>query len=271
VSHVLDGGVHAVFPVGETSEFHALDEGEKERTISIVVDEVKGRVPVYAGTGAASTRQVIRETKAAKRAGASGVVIITPFVIKLSQEELYAHYADIAASTDLPIILYENQPATGNHLEAETVGRLARIENIVSIKDSSWSIDLTSEYVEVTKGENFAVLSGIDTLFYSALAVGATGTIMAFSNLAPRIAVEIYDAFMAGDHKRALAAQTRLSKLRPIFTLGEFHAAMKAAGTLLGLEVGNARKPIAPFPAEKTAVLRKALEEMGLLTAQPAR
>src|SRR5205823_3668124 len=148
IDHLLAGGVHGIFVLGTNSEFYALDEREKQEVIATAVEHVRGRAPVYAGTGAESTREVIRLTRMAEREGVQGVSIITPYFILPNQQEIYDHYRRIAETTSLPVILYNN-PATcgGLKIDVDTVARLAQIPNIRGVKDSSGDLQNTMEYI----------------------------------------------------------------------------------------------------------------------------
>jgi 4-hydroxy-tetrahydrodipicolinate synthase len=146
-----------------------------------------------------------------------------------------------------------------------TVLELAQVDNIIGIKDSSGDMSLAGEYIRLTRGMNFHVLMGRDTLIYAALCYGAAGSICATGNVDPRVPVEIYEAFIAGDHKRALDAQYRLAPLRMAFGLGTFPVVVKEALTMIGIEAGEAVRPISPMTAENREKLRKVLADMGML------
>ena len=265
-NHLIDGGVHGLFPVGSQGEFFALTFEQKKETIRIVVDETRGRVPVYAGTGAVTTREAIETTKMAQDWGASAVSVITPYFLVPSQKELIAHYTAIAkACPDLPILLYSNPERTQVPFPTATVLELAAVDNIVGIKDSSGDMSLTGEYIRLTRGMNFHVLMGRDTLIYAALCYGAAGSICATGNVDPRVPVEIYEAFLVGDHKRALDAQFRLAPLRIAFGLGTFPGVIKEALTMMGIDAGPAILPVGPLTPENREKLRKVLAEMGML------
>src|SRR5512136_544676 len=170
-NYLIDGGVHGLFPVGSQGEFYALTFDEKKKAIETVVEETRGRVPVYAGTGAITTREAIALTKMAEGAGVSAVSVLTPFFIRPNEEELFEHYSAIAKATRLPVLLYNNPQRTGVNISAEFVARASRVENVVGIKDSSGDLTLTSEYIRRT-GEKFSVLAGRDTLIYGTLCYG---------------------------------------------------------------------------------------------------
>jgi 4-hydroxy-tetrahydrodipicolinate synthase len=265
-NHLIDGGVHGLFPVGSQGEFFSLTFEQKKEAIRIVIDETKGRIPVYAGTGAVTTREAIETTKMAEDLGVAAVSVITPYFLVPSQKELIAHYTAIAkACPNLPILLYSNPDRTQVPFPVSTVLELAAVDNIIGIKDSSGDMSITGEFIRLTRGMNFHVLMGRDTLIYAALCYGAKGSICATANVDPRVPVEIYEAFMAGDHKRALDAQYRLAPLRIAFGLGTFPVVVKEALTLIGIDAGPAVPPVGPMTPESREKLRKVLADMGLI------
>lgn len=265
-NHLIDGGVHGLFPVGSQGEFFSLTFEQKKEAIRIVVDETRDQVPVYAGTGAVTTREAIETTKMAQDLGVSAVSAITPYFLVPSQRELITHYTAIAkACPNLPILLYSNPDRTQVPFPTSTVLELAAVENIVGIKDSSGDMSLTAEYIRLTRGMDFHVLMGRDTLIYAALCYGAKGSICATGNVDPRVPVEIYEAFLAGDHQRALEAQYRLAPLRIAFGLGTFPVVIKEALNMIGIEAGPAVPPVGPMTWENREKLRKILVEMGLI------
>jgi len=263
-NHLIDGGVHGLFPVGSQGEFYALTFEEKKRTIEVVVEEARGRVPVYAGTGAITTREAISLTKMAESAGASAVSVVTPFFIRPTEAELMEYYVAIAKATRLPILLYNNVARTGVNISADFVVRASKVDNIVGVKDSSGDMTLTAEYIR-RAGETFSVLAGRDTLIYGTLCYGGKGAIAATANVAPKMIVEIYEAFKAGDMKRSLDAQFRLAPLRLAFDLGTFPVVIKEALTLIGIEAGPGIAPVGAMKPEARAELKDVLKNMGLL------
>ena len=238
---------HGLFPVGSQGEFFSLTFEQKKEAIRIVIAETRGRVPVYAGTGAVTTREAIETTKMAQDWGVSAVSVITPYFLVPSQKELIEHYKAIAkACPDLPILLYSNPDRTQVPFPISTVLELAAVDNIIGIKDSSGDMSMTGEYIRLTRGMNFHVLMGRDTLIYAALCYGAKGSICATANVDPRVPVEIYEAFIAGDHKRALDAQFRLAPLRVAFGLGTFPVVVKEALSMIGIDAGPGIRPSVP-------------------------
>jgi len=265
-NYLIEGGVHGLFAVGSQGEFWALDADEKRQVFEIVIDETRGRVPVYAGTGAVTTREAIQLTQIAEEVGADAVSVLTPFFLSLNQDELVDFYTEIADSTSLPVILYNNPGRTGINISVETVVKLARdVDNIISIKDSSGDLQLSAEYIRRT-GDDFHVLMGRDTLIYGGLLYGAAGSIAASANVKPSLLVEIYDAFMEGDLKRSLEAQRALAPLRIAFGLGTFPSVVKEAVTMIGIDVGRCRAPVGRLAPDKLRQLNDVLVGMGMKT-----
>jgi len=265
IDHLIESGVHGIFVLGTNSEFYALDEAEKQAVIATAVEHVRGRVPVYAGTGAETTREAVRLTKMAEREGVQGVSVITPYFVAPSQQEIFDHYRRIAENTALPVVLYNNPGTCGGvKIDVDTVARLAEVPNIAGIKDSSGDLQNTNEMVRAVP-ERFSVLMGRDTLIYPALIFGAKGAVPATGNIAPRILVEIYESFVRGDHAAAKAAQLRLNPIRLSLTLGTAPGGVKAALALMGMPIGPCRAPVGPLPADKSQKMRAILEGAGLM------
>ncbi len=265
LDHLIQKGVHGLFVLGTNSEFYALDEHEKQEIIATAVEHVGKRVPVFAGTGAETSREAVRLTKMAEREGADGVSVITPYFISPTQPEVFDHYRRIAECTSLPVILYNNPSTCGGlKIDVNTVARLAQVPNIVGIKDSSGDLQNTNEYVRVVP-LRFSVMQGRDTLIYPSLIFGARGAVPASANVAPELAVEIFEAFERGDHETAKSAQLRLNPIRLSLNLGTAPGGVKAALDLLGMSLGPSRAPIAPLSPDKKEKMRAALEQAGLL------
>lgn len=266
VNHLIAEGVHGLFPLGTTGEFYAFNNEEAKRILEIVIEETAGRVPVYAGANHITTRGVIEFIKIAEQVGADAVSVLTPMFVSQTQQEVYAHYKTIAESTDLPIIVYNNKPKTNVTVTPETIAKLAEIENIVGVKDSTGDMTNTEEYIRLTRGnDNFGVLMGRDTLIYAGLCYGTVGAIASCANVAPRIAADIYDKYVAGDLEGALEAQFKLAPLRIACSMGTFPAVIKEGLAMQGFEVGKCLEPIAEITENEKEKLRKVLKDMGLL------
>jgi 4-hydroxy-tetrahydrodipicolinate synthase len=266
LDHLIASGVHGIFVLGTNSEFYALDEREKQEVVATAVAHVNKRVPVYAGTGAETTREVVRLTKMAEREGADGVSVITPYFISPTQQEIYDHYRRVAEHTSLPVILYNNPGTCGGvKIDVETVARLATVPNVLAVKDSSGDLQNTVEFIRVVP-ERFAVLMGRDTLIFPALVMGARGSVPATGNVAPALLAEIYNAFQRGDLAASKAAQQRLNPLRLALGLCTAPGGVKAALQMLGTPIGPCRSPVAGLSPEKLPKMRAALEAAGLLS-----
>ena len=266
VEHVIGAGVHGVLALGSQGEAFALSDDERAAALDAILAAVNGRVPVIAGTGAITTREAIALTQQAQRAGADAVAIVTPFYISPSQDELYAHYAEIAAAVTIPILGYSNPARTGGvRLLPETLGRLARdIKHFIGVKDSGGDLGETSAILRACPSD-FRVLVGSDALIVDALGSGADGAIGLGMNVAPALAVSVYDAYQAGDFPRARELQQRLTALRTgLIGLASYPAPVKAALDMIGIPAGPPRQPIQPVSASRQEELRALLRAAGL-------
>lgn len=262
VNRLIKAGVHGLFPFGTNGEGYILNEKEKEQVLSIVIDETKGRVPVYAGTGCISTKDTIRQSKMAEALGADVLSIITPSFAAASQEELYEHYKAVALAVDTPIVLYNIPARTGNALAPATVAKLSKIENIIGAKDSSGNFDNMLQYIEQTRDNgSFAVLSGNDSLILWNLLAGGTGGIAGCANVFPEVMVSIYEYFKAGKMEEARKAQDSIRSFRGCFKYGNPNTIVKTAVRLLGFPVGKCRAPFNQVSKEGIEAIKKVLEE----------
>lgn len=210
VNYLIKGGVHGLFPLGSTGEWYGLSFDQKREILETVMEANNKRVPVYAGTGATTTKETIHLTKLATEIGVDALSVITPVFISPNEQELFNHYQAIASSTDLPIILYNNPGRTGINLSVDLVVKLSKIDNIIGIKDSRGDMTQGAEYIRRTD-DNFAVLAGRDTLIYGFLAYGGKGAIAATANIVPQIVVKIYEEYQKGNYQEALKAQFQLA------------------------------------------------------------
>jgi len=266
LNYLIDNGVHGLFVVGTTGEFYGLTPEEKREIYTVAVEETGGRVPVYAGTNGITTRETVMLTQIAEECRADAVSVLTPMFLSPNQNELTDHYTTVAKNTSLPVILYNNPPKTGVSLSPATVEKLAEINNIAGIKDSSGDMTVGAEFIRLTRHlDDFSVLMGRDTLIYGGLCYGAAGSIAACANVAPGLCADIYEKFIAGDLKGSLEDQFRLAPLRLAFTLGTFPAVIKESLTLLGIDAGPCMPPAGPMTIDERSRLRKVLTEMGLI------
>ena len=217
VERLLQGGAHGIFPLGTNGEAYALSFQEKEEVLATVIDQVKGRVPVYAGTGCITTAETIRMSKRAAALGADALSILPPSFALASQKELYDHYTAVAKAVNLPIILYNIPARTGNKLLPETVQALCRdVDNIVGAKDSSGDIENLKAYIRLTRdlGKDVRILAGNDGAILTCLKEGGAGGIAGRANIWPATVASIYDRFVAGDPEGAQAAQDAIAILQ---------------------------------------------------------
>ncbi|WP_294663771.1 4-hydroxy-tetrahydrodipicolinate synthase [Fusobacterium varium] len=261
VNHQIESGIHALFPLGTNGEAYILSREEKEQVLKIVVDEAKGRVPVYGGTGCVSTKETIELSLKAKEIGIDVLSIITPSFAAASQDELYEHYKEVAEAVDLPIVLYNIPARTGNALAPATVEKLSKIPNIVGVKDSSGNFDNMLQYIEKTRyRKDFAVLSGNDSLILWCLLAGGRGGIAGCANVFPSTMASIYDTFVAGDLEKAREIQDSIRSFRDCFKFGNPNTIVKTAVSLLGYPVGKCRKPFCQVPEAGIEAIKKVLE-----------
>lgn len=265
VERLLAGGVHGIFPVGTNGEAYILSEKEKEGILETVIGQVQGRVPVYAGTGCVSTAETIRLSKTAQRLGADALSVVTPYFAAASQKELYDHYTAVAKAVDLPIILYNIPPRTGNKLLPETVQKLCRdVDNIVGAKDSSGDIENLKAYIRLTKelDKEVAILAGNDGAILTCLKEGGRGGIAGRANIWPNALASIYNRFTAGDLEGAQQAQDAIAALQAVFKFGNPNTIIKKAVALLGYPVGDCRRPFCHVPEEGIEALKQVLADV---------
>lgn len=246
VGNMIEAGCHGIFVLGSNGEFFSLTEEEKLRIATIAVDEANGRVPVYAGTGGNSTKETIGLTKKMEKIGVTAVSVITPYFVKLTQDELQNHFELIAEAVEIPIILYNIPGMTGNPISPATVKELAKIPNIVAIKDSSGNFDNVLKCLEA-QSDDFTVLVGTDSLILPTLMAGGGGAIAATANFLPKVVVSIYDKWKSGDLEGAELEQRKLRAIRNAFPKGTLPSVLKEALNGIGLEVGPPRLPVKPL------------------------
>lgn len=266
VDFLIDNGVDGLFPMGTTGEFYAVSDEDYRLVLETVKDQAAGRVPIYAGTSHITTRGTIRMAQIAQEVGVDAVSVLTPMFISQTQDELYAFYKTVAENTDLPIVMYNNKPKTNVTIAPETVRRLAKIPNIVAVKDSTGDFTNTMEYLRLTRdAADFQVLLGRDTLIYAGMCCGCAGSIASCANVAPRVACDIYDKYVAGDRDGALEAQMKLNPLRLACNMGTFPAVIKEGLVMQGIPVGKCLEPIAELRPEEKDILRQVLRDMDLI------
>jgi len=264
VNRCIELGVHGVVPCGTTGEFVNLTTEEKKHVIKVVVDEVNGRVPVVAGTGASGTEQALEMTKYAKDVGAEAALIVTPFYLKPADRGIYEHYDTIASQVDLPIILYNIPQCTGLPLPWQMVEDLAQIPNIVGVKDSSGQLSFILAVLEKVR-DKIKVLCGHDEVVVAALAAGCSGAILASANVIPDVWVQIYNHVKKGELENAQELQYKVQKIARIIA-GSGAVGTKEALNMMKIKVGPVRKPLSvggELTYEAKEELRLDLEKIG--------
>ncbi|MBR2603291.1 MAG: dihydrodipicolinate synthase family protein, partial [Clostridia bacterium] len=227
---------------------------------------VAGRMQIYAGANHITTKGAIKIARAVEQVGGiDALSVLTPMFVSQTQEEVYTYYKAIAAETSLPIIIYNNKPKTNVGVDPATIAKLAEVDNIVAAKDSTGDMTNAEEYIRLTRGMDFSVMMGRDTLILAGLHYGASGAIASCANVAPRIAVDIYEKFQAKDYAGALEAQFQLSALRVATNMGSFPVTLKEALKLIGHDCGDCVPPILPLHDDQRENLRKVLIGMGLI------
>ena len=260
----LANGTSAIVPCGSTGESATLTHQEHIDVLSLVVKFVKGRVPVIAGTGSNSTAEAIALTRAAKEAGASAALLISPYYNKPTQEGIYRHYKAVAEAASLPLIVYNIPGRTASKIDAATVARLAELEHIVGLKEATGSLDEVQEVIRLC-GDRIELYSGDDSLTLPILAVGGVGAISVLANILPRETADLVAACLRGDLASARRLHYRVLPLIRVLTLETNPIPIKAALSMMGYCRDELRPPLLPMSDAPRATLRAALRQMGLL------
>jgi 4-hydroxy-tetrahydrodipicolinate synthase len=260
VRRQLAAGAHGIFCLGTNGEFYSLTHEEKHAVMETVVDEVKGLRPVVAGVGCITTRETVVLAREVERIGVDAISVIVPYFVGVSQDQLYRHYRRVAESVSIPLLIYNIPMRTGNNIELDTVGRLAEVENIIGIKDSTGMIESVQQLIRETD-DDFSVFVGTDSLILDTLVAGGAGAVSGCANVFPEIMVRIYDSWRAGDIADARRVQGMVDPIRSTFKLGNPNSIVKRAVNLLGYPVGPAREPVNIDSPDIDAAIKKALED----------
>lgn len=268
VEYVIRGGVSGILAFGSNGEFYVVEEDEMQRGLQIMVDQAAGRVPVYFGIGAISTKKCVRLAKMAAANGAAAVSVLQPMFLKPTEEELFRHFQTIAqAVPETPVLLYNNPGRVGYTLSGNLVERLAhQVPNIVGMKDTSGDMTQTGEFIRRTRDVGFKVFGGKDTLLYASLCHGAVGGVCTAANFIPELITDVYNKFVAGDWKGSLEAQFKLNPVRLSMDGASFPVAAKDMANLRGRKVGLPYTPNLPTPEGPVLQkIRTEMEKAGLL------
>jgi 4-hydroxy-tetrahydrodipicolinate synthase len=259
----VEQGTDCLAPTGTTGESPTLDHDEHERVVSRVVEFANRRIKVMAGTGSNSTREAIRLTKAARKAGADGALMVGPYYNKPTQEGYYQHFKAVAESVDLPIVLYNIPGRTASNMLPETIARLAEFPTIVAIKEATGLMDQASQIAALC---NLTILSGDDSLTLPLLSIGGRGVVSVVGNVVPRDIKALLSAFDNGKFAEAQDWHRKLFPLcRDMLGVATNPIPVKAALKLLGRDTGELRLPLIPLDTAGEGRVRQTLREYGLL------
>lgn len=272
VRRQIDEGIAGLSPVGTTGEGATLEPDEHQRVVEIVVEEARQAsrlVPVIAGAGTNSTKKTIDLSRRCRDAGADALLLVTPYYNKPPQAGMAAHFRAVAEAVDLPIVMYDVPGRTGVHLAADTVLELAHEEPFVAVKDASARLDETSRILR-DRPEDFAVLSGEDSLTLPIIALGGDGVICVVSNEAPALMTDLVEAALSGDRERAASLHARLFPLMQANFVETNPLPVKWALHRMGLIEPHVRMPLVQLSDRGRSVVEECLEELGLLAGAAA-
>ena len=259
-------GTDGLVPVGTTGESPTLSHDEHHKVVDLCIDQAKGRVPVIAGAGSNSTAEAIDLARHAEKAGATAVLVVTPYYNKPTQDGLYRHYMAINDAINIPIIIYNIPGRSVIDMSVDTMAKLAKLKNIAGVKDATAKLDRVSLQRQEC-GEDFIQLSGEDGTALGFNAHGGHGCISVTSNVAPRLCAEFQDACLAGDYAKALKIQDRLMPLHVALFVESNPAPAKYALSLLGKCSDHCRLPLAPIQESTKRTVREAMVHAGLINA----
>ena len=259
----LAGGIDAIVPIGTTGESPTLTPDEHKQVIERIVQAVSGQVPVIAGAGSNSTAEAIEYTEYSKKVGADATLQVGPYYNKPTQEGFYQHFKAIAEEVDLPMVLYNIPGRCGAGMTPETIARLAEIENIVAVKEATGSLDQASE---IAARCDITIISGDDSLTLPLASVGGKGVISVVANIVPTDVKAMTDLILEGDLVSARQWHKKLFTLcKSMLTLATNPIPIKAAMAMLNMASEELRLPMTPLEEDKKAILKKTLEDYGLL------
>lgn len=260
----IENGTDGIVPCGTTGESPTLSYEEHNRVIEITVEAVKKRVPVIAGTGSNSTEEALELTRHAYEVGADAALMVTPYYNRPTQEGLYQHYKYLAEAIPIPIIVYNVPSRTGCNVLPETMARLAKISNIVGVKEASGSLKQMQEIITLC-GKDFSVLSGDDYFTFPLMCLGGHGIISVVSNVAPKDMAEMVDAFEAGKLDRAREIHYRMTPLVDALFIETNPIPVKTALAMMGMIEEEMRLPLCAMSEGNREKLRRAMVNYGLL------
>jgi 4-hydroxy-tetrahydrodipicolinate synthase len=264
-NYLLKKGVHGIMTTGGNGEGPHLLREEKKAVTQVVVETVKGQIPVIAGTAACSTMETILLTKDAAEVGADAAIVTPPFYFALPDNCLYEHYERLAASVDIPVIIYNNPLYTGNNLQPELIAKLGDIDGIIGLKQSNADLGQLVEVIRLVDNK-ISILTGIDSQFYPSLCAGSKGIFSTAACVVPQQMVDLFNAFVKGNHKVASAIHMKLQSLNRFFEYDPGYVTpCKEALKILGLPAGPVRQPLPRLTEQHKTQISQALSNLGLL------
>ncbi|MGO1766534.1 4-hydroxy-tetrahydrodipicolinate synthase [Advenella sp. S44] len=256
-------GVQGLIPLGSTGEFLSMTRAERTQVASVVIQQAAGRVPVLVGTAAEWTDEAVDMSREAERLGADGVMIVPPFYSSPTEDEIFIHYERIAQVMSIPIMVYNNPSTSNVDLSAQLVARLSHIDNVSYIKESSGDVTRTTRILDLC-GDRITVFAGYHP--WESYLVGAQGYVSVFSNIAPRLSTELFNATVERkDPETGRQIYHRVLPLLDALSGDLYVSATKAALNLIGMPVGEPRAPRLPLPACRLAPLKSVLNGLGLI------
>ena len=259
----IDQGTHGLVPVGTTGESPTLSHEEHKRVVELCIEAAAGRVPVIAGAGSNCTAEAVELTRHAKQAGADGVLVVTPYYNKPTQEGLYLHFKAVNDCADIPVLIYNIPGRSVVDMSVETMARLFKLANIVGVKDATANMARASQQ-RAALGADFVQLSGEDATALGFMAHGGRGGISVTANVVPALCSEFQLACLGGNFKRALELQDRLMPLHDALFVESNPGPVKYAAEKLGLCSSETRLPLAPMTQASKAKVDAALGQVGL-------
>lgn len=263
VEFQVKSGIHGLYPCGTVGEGPTMSIEQRKRVAKIVVDQVKARIPVIVHIGAIDTTMTVELAKHAEEAGADALGCVTPYYFTLDDDAIIEHYRRVAEAVRIPIFVYNIPHRTNINITPNLMAKLAKIPNIVGVKDSSRDFTQLCEYIEKL-GKSFTVICGTDALMIPALFMGAKGSISAISNVFPELFVNAYDAYKKKDYEKAITLQLKIIAARKAFAKPTI-APLKEALKIRGFKAGTVKNPLRPMTKKETMELRNSLIELGLI------
>ena len=259
----IENKTDAIIVCGTTGESATMSDEERKTTIKFVVDKVNKRIPVIAGSGSNNTAYSVELSKYCQEVGADGLLVVTPYYNKSTQDGLIKHFTTIAESVDIPIILYNVPGRTGVNIKPTTVEKLSKVKNIVAIKEASGDISQVAEISRLC-GDDFAIYSGNDDQIVPILSLGGSGVISVLANILPKETHDIVEKYLSGDVEEARKLQLSLNELVSSLFIEVNPIPVKAAMNLMGLEAGELRLPLVEISEASLKVLADNMKKCGI-------